>query len=69
MYRPVYSCTGDSGHSLQPGQHQQNLNISYIDLYSHCSPAQPDTHNLMVTASEVQPYNHTIQGVPETGII
>ena len=55
MYRPVYS-----GHSVSQAndmyQHQP-LNISYIDLYSHCNPATGDNHKLLVAAnSEVSRY-------------
>ena len=49
MYRPVYS-----GHSQTGDMYQhQPLNISYIDLYSHCNPATGDNHKLMVAANEV----------------
>lgn len=60
VYRPVYSCTEGgtsdmlySGVQTQgPPSSHQPLNISYIDLYSHCNPATGDSHKLMV-ASEV----------------
>ena len=57
VYRPVYSCgeggTSDMLYTAQPsGSSHQPLNISYIDLYSHCNPATGDSHKLMV-ASEV----------------
>ena len=54
MYRPVYSGGQPGGPDMY--QHQP-LNISYIDLYSHCNPATGDNHKLLVAAnSEVSRY-------------
>ena len=53
VYRPVYSCgeggTSDMLYTAQPSSSHQPLNISYIDLYSHCNPATGDSHKLMVS--------------------
>ena len=59
VYRPVYSCQGESVASDMlypqhtgpaPSTSHQPLNISYIDLYSHCNPATGDRHKLMVSS-------------------
>ena len=66
VYRPVYTC-GEGGTSdmlytgVQPST--QPLNISYIDLYSHCNPATGDSHKLMV-ASEVRLVRIFYRGLP-----
>jgi len=54
VYKPVYSCPGESGHTVQSDLMYQNqpLNISYIDLYGHCNATKGDNHKPVVSVTK-----------------
>ena len=58
VYKPVYSCPGESGHTVQSDLMYQNqpLNISYIDLYGHCNATKGDNHKPVVSVTKVNTF-------------